>query len=306
MSSNKKQIIANELLDDIKKDTDRAGVWSLCNPKNLYLTEMQGKAYLELMRLKQYSSKFHDKIEILIKDNIDTLLKQFPGKSLLIIDLGPGFPSKTFPITDAMLKCGKQIEYWAVDVNEYFGNLARDSMLKRGVDCSFAKKMLFEDIPAHLKEVHSSQPRLVIIGPTFMNFDPPHILGILKKCVSRSADACVSAIECADDIDTSVLTEGYKTDVCRKFTFLPLSLLGVKEEDAAYQVDFCDNKIEMSFILRNIPEKLKQKGVQNGDKIIVAISYRHTEKQYKNLLSHCFGKNSFFKMDSTIVAFSSI
>lgn len=293
------------LLRDLKKEPGRTGIWNFYNPKNLYLTDAQGKAYLEMMGDPRYASKFHDKTETLISEHAAEIASHFSDERVLIVDLGPGYPSKTLPIVDALIKDNKEIEYWAVDVNEYFGNIARDAIKEKGISRSYAKKMLFEDAPDYLEKNKVIFQKLVIIGLTFMNFEPQYILEILKDCVSNKGDVCISAIECLDNNnDIGSLTEGYRSAAATKLLFSPLALLGAEESNADYKVDFINNRIEMGFVLHRVPSRLRKLGVRENDYIITAISYRHKEDDYRKLLSSSFGKNEYFKLGNTILAVS--
>ena len=294
----------NLLVKDLKRESGRTGVWNFYNPKNLYLTDAQGKAYLELMGDHRYASKFHDKTELLIAQHSEKIAKLILDKNVLIIDLGPGYPSKTFPIVDALLKAGKEIEYWAVDVNEHFGNIAKDAIKEKGVLRSYAKKMLFEDTPEQIVKTGIVSPKLAIIGLTFMNFESQYILKIIKGIVSGKKDACLSAIECQDNADINLLTEGYKTSSAKKLVFSPLALLGIDESKVDYKVDFYKQRIETGFVLHQVPLKLKNVGVKENDIIVTAISYRYKEDDYKKLLSSCFSNNEFCKLGNTILAIS--
>jgi len=301
-SSNK--INAELLLQDIREDPERSGVWNFYNPKNLYLTDSQSKIYLELMGDIRYSSRFHDKTETLIKTNSKKIIDHFNEDSLLIIDLGPGYPSKTFPIIDDLKKQKKEIEYWGVDINQHFANIAKRTMLKRGISHSFSKIISFEVTADALKKSGTNCQKLIIIGLTFMNFEPGYILNILKSCASGEKDVCLTAVECADNAKPLILMKPYKTKEVERFLFIPLSFLGVKESEVSYNVEFHAQRIEMFFIFNKVPPLLKEKGIKEGDKIITAISYRYTTKQYQDLLRSRFTKNEFFKLENTVLGIS--
>ena len=65
----------NNILKDFLPEPKRQGVWNFYNPKNLYITDEQIYAYLDLMGEKTYASKFHDKTEILISKNTDSIIE---------------------------------------------------------------------------------------------------------------------------------------------------------------------------------------------------------------------------------------
>ncbi|MFH1654898.1 MAG: L-histidine N(alpha)-methyltransferase [Pseudomonadota bacterium] len=293
-----------DILEDLVLDPERPGVWNFYNPKNLYLTDSQGKLYLELMGDDRYTSRFHDPAEILIKNNSERLVDYFKDDSILIVDLGPGYPSKTFSIIDTLLARGKSVQYWAIDVNDHFCKIARDAIARRGVEESYAKKMLFENTAEAIRKAGIDYPKLIIIGLTFMNFDSEYILKLLADCASHKSDVCLSAIECIGDIDVERLMEGYKTNNARKFVFAPLSILGLVDNQVEYAVSFRNQRIETAFTLKRVPPKLKAHGVKDGDKIIAAISYRYTAAQYESLLKTKFEENFIDRLNNTILAIS--
>lgn len=79
-----------------------------------------------------------------------------------------------------------------------------------------------------------------------------------------------------------------------------LQLMG----DKHYSSQFHD-KTEMGFVLKKVPHLLQQKGVHVGDRIITAISYRHTEDQFKNFLESHFANNHFWRSQNIVAAISS-
>lgn len=296
----------NYCLDDIQKEPGRHGVWNYYNPKNLYLTDEQSKAYLDLMGVETYASKFHDKTTQLIEENVELLIRPFQGLSPLLIDLGPGYPSKTFPIVDAFRKKNSPITYWAVDVSLYFATMAQKAILERGVLNAHAKQMLFEDLADYLRRQKVKDPKLLIIGLTFMNFEPSVIINILKASMSSPRDHCISAIEYSSGEDHQQFMTGYLTENAKKFLFLSLKSLGLQEGDVSYGVDFMNSRVEMYFTILHVPESLKAKGLKTNDRLIAAISYRHSEEKYKTLLSEAFGRNTYFKNGNTMLAVSGI
>lgn len=300
------QIDKDLLLKDLVPEPNRKGVWNFYNPKNLYLTDLQGELYLKLMGDSRYSSKFHDTTEMLIGKNAERIADHLKSDSVFIIDLGPGYPSKTFPIVDALLKRKKEVTYWAVDVNEHFGNIARDAIAERGVKNSFAKKILFEDTAQAVKKGDLKCPKLVIIGLTFMNFKADAILKIISDCLDGKNDICLSAIECSDNVDINRLTDGYRTEEAKAFLFVLLSILGCKEEDVKYDVSFNDGRVEMAFVMKHAPQIIKGHGVRDGDRIIMAISYRHTVEFYKKILNSKFSENYFDMSGNTVLALSGL
>ena len=289
-----------QIIKELQQEKKRKGYWNLYNPKNLYITDAQGQAYLDIMDNETYSSSFHDKTHILIEENISAITKNFSKKNIHIVDLGPGYPSKTFPIIDALKE--KEIEYWAVDGNNYFANISSDAIKKRGVKNCHPKQMLFEDTA---KTLNKEIPKLLILGLTIMNFEPNYILPILKECLTSKNDVSLTSIQFIDEkTNIEEILQGYKSKEAEKFNFLLLELLGFTKEDVKYTPQFANNRVEMCFEIKNVPQPLKETGIKVGDTIITAISYRHTLESFKKILSTYFTHNEIFVKDNTLIAVS--
>lgn len=161
----------------------------LDQPSNLYLADAQVNAYLKLMGNAAYSAVFHNPTRDLIAKNVSRIVKGL-RTPIHIIDLGPGYPDKTFPLLEKLDT--RNCVYIPVDIGKRFLKVAVDAIKKYHIK-SLPQHVLFEDMPKFLTAKYfknASVRRLVVLGLTFMNYRPTVIVGLLRKMM-RPGDVLV-------------------------------------------------------------------------------------------------------------------
>ena len=215
-------------------------IW-LASPANLYIENQQAEAYLDLMRDNVYGGGFHAKVKRLISNNRGTILANLTS-TLDFVDLGPGFPDKSFPLLASMSTLQMKGRYIPVDVNHKFLQIAENACKAYGFPIR-AVHGLFEEIPSKLPA--ACHPRLFMLGVTFMNYTPDAGISLLKRML-RPGDAAVIAGELKGDDDAALLAP-YQSEKARRFNYLSVQSSGAPEEKLQYFVRLVNDRIEMGF-----------------------------------------------------------
>jgi hypothetical protein len=275
-------------------------IW-LDNPANLYRDDLQADAYLSLMNFAPYGNGFHATVRSLIERHASDLLAGL-GESIEFIDLGPGYPDKSFPILRQMQRSGTEGRYRPVDISRRFLDLAADACRGYGFPVS-PTHMLFEDLPELLHSSPSRAARLIMMGVTFLNYESNAGTALLARMLC-SRDAAVIAGELLDPgAPPESLIAPYASEKAKLFNLLPLRLAGVACEHLQYFVRFRNRRIEMGFHV-TAPVPFRDTCLFPGQELVTAFSYRYTYHQLEAVLRSRFPHVELFCDDrgSCVVA----
>jgi Histidine-specific methyltransferase, SAM-dependent len=246
-------------------------------PSNLYLIEKQADAYLDLMA-RSYGDGFHARIRNLIARHSEDLLAGLHPR-IDLIDLGPGYPDKSFPLLECMRRRNTAGRYLPIDISRRFLDVAAAACRPFGFPIE-PHHTLLEELPEELRRLPTCARRLVMMGVTFMNYAPGQVLLLLSRMLRRG-DAAIIAGELHSGDCVAALTGPYESEPAKAFNFFPLELAGVPQDHLSYFVRFIRGRIEMGFtILR--PVRIGETSIAAGREIVTSISYRY---RYQDLLS---------------------
>ena len=300
--------LAHELIDAVQSPDISKPVW-FASPKNLYLNTKQAEKYLDLMKLDDYSTAFHDAIRESMDQFSAALIAELQQPAR-IFDLGPGFPDKTIPLIKHLRVRRVKHQYVPVDISRHFLNVAIGSVLSRfpGIPV-WPLHCLFEDLPnaiAEVPEISGAGTRIILLGLTFMNFDAAEILPVISSLM-RKGDVAIIAMALSEPDSSKNFEQPYRNEIAKQFNFSALEILGFKESDFSYFVRFRNNRVEMGFVATqplqlNLGDGL-QCEIQKNREIITAISYRYTPSKAKKILEQYFSLVQFDdSADATLVS----
>jgi len=262
----------------------RTGTVWLDNPFNLYLIDRQAEVYLGLMHSSSYGKGFHATIRKLIEQNSESIISKLAGP-LNVIDLGPGYPDKTFPLLERMRTEHLAGRYTPVDISHRFLKLAADACRPFGFSVKPCH-LLFEELPKCLSGMNVSSGRLLLMGVTFMNYAPERACRLLSRLI-RPGDAAVIAVELLRDGCLESIMQPYRSDQAKAFNFLPLEIVGVSPGSVDYFVRFERGRIEMGFeALR--PVSIGKVQLPAGQQVVTSFSYRYRIQDLRELLEYHF------------------
>ena len=268
-------------------------VW-LDNPFNLYLIERQAEAYLSLMRSSVYGDGFHSTVRNLMERNSESIISRL-APPVNVIDLGPGYPDKTFPLLERMRAQRLAGRYTPVDINDRFLKLAADACRPFGFPVEPCH-LLFEELPMRLSRMSDSSARLVLMGVTFMNYDPRRACRLLSRLI-QPGGAAVIAVELLRDDSLESVMRPYRSSQARAFNFLPLEIVGVDAGSVDYFVRFERGRIEMGFEILS-PVSVGKVRLQPGRRIVTSFSCRYRMRDLQALLKCHFPRVEIYSDES--------
>jgi hypothetical protein len=285
------------------------GSWLLTEPHLLYLSESQSRAYLQAMENDQYSSGFHSATVETIARNVSEMVDPVLHRKLALIDLGPGYPDKAIPIGKFCNANKIPLHYVPVDISSEFLTIAARAMARFSHNISPIHSK-FEACGSQLQEIGLNDECLVMIGLTFMNFEPGVILPLLRRIGPKGARFLVAAELVTPENTVERILNQYRVDEARDFAFGPLSVVGIEPAFIDFDVRFVNDRVEFVFTLKsNIPKILFDRGLRVGHRITTAVSYRYTRAQLSNVFKiYDFSSRIFFSIDerSAVAVLSSV
>jgi|ERR1041385_7510360 uncharacterized SAM-dependent methyltransferase len=290
------------LLDELstKLLEGRKEIW-LDQPSNLYLSEDQANVYLNLMDDPRYAEAFHDPVKMIISAARNMIVAGLK-EPIDILDLGPGYPDKTFPILDLFKSGNLTGRYVPVDINRQFLNIAETAAIPFGV-LTHPLHCLFETLPEILNssDFTSAGSRLVLLGLTFMNYRPTTILPLLQK-LTRPSDTVVVATELFNEQDKATLIERYRINAAKELNLSVIRALAIPSSTVDYMARWSRNRIEMGFKVNQAITLTNDLILQKGLRILTAISYRYTLDGFRNRLQRHFANVMLFTDPNSTVA----
>jgi len=288
--------ITFELRESFQRQIEesRSSIIKLSLPHYLYQTTQQAKAY----EAATYGSKeYHDRLDLpileLIDESIEILCNSLPSE-IQFIDLGPGYPSKSFRILDELKSKGCDITYFPVDVSEFFLKRASTAVTSRGIHCNQIHER-FENLSEVLDRnlLINTGARYIFLGLTFNNFQPKYISRILSELVHKG-DRCVICCQSPEGISEINLVAPYKTKTVDDFCFYPLKLLGLSRSDFIFDVVFEDDAIRVRFEAKSDLE-VENLTINKGMLVETSASYRFEIGKIKQDLEAYFNIDTVFE-----------
>eukprot|EP00760_Papus_ankaliazontas_P011056 PhM_4_TR14640/c0_g1_i1/m.34006 len=278
--------------------------YELIEPHLLYLTDEQSQHYAEIQTAASstYKDGFHrDTIE-LIEANVG-VVPPLPSTSMLIVDLGPGYPDKTLPIVEHAHHNGVVTTYCAVDISAEFSTSAC-SVVAPFVAATHPVCATFEDFARDMDKYLSTvvesrfDAAIVFLGLTIMNFpaETSHawLHMVLSKLLARAgavhivvASEVLTAANTPDDVVKAYSATSHAMD---SFVFGPLRNIGVARGDADAVCRFNSDarRVEYGFKFNTNVTLTKPNGdafrFHANDWVVVAVSYRRTVDEFRQVV----------------------
>lgn len=220
---------------------------------------------------------------------VDELPNQFE-----YIDLGPGSEHKEQFFFDAAKEKQKEFLYTPVDINEDFLKFSDKHVSSQGIRTK-PLRASFEELPEKLGDVNTS--RFVSLGLTFSNYTPEKILRLLKSIAGEKGYAFINA-QMRDRIDMKELEKTYAE--AYKAYDSKIELLGLNpQEDISSRET--DDSIRVWYTLKNSNEKLEEKGIVNGDKLLVFQSLRYDKESLEKEIAAVFPNYTLYDTGKSFV-----
>lgn len=293
-AQNAKSIILEQLKTALESGIKENTVW-IDASSNLYLIDEQADAYLSGMENASYADSFHNPLLNVIKENCGNILSGI-NKNIDFIDLGPGYPDKTFPFLQYFNDNHISCRYIPVDISKKFLNISREAVKKynlplKPLNCIFGELPdLFNKNPDDF-----TNQRIIQIGLTFMNFRPSEILDLLFKMAGKN-DIIMFATELINHGNYEALVESYKNKNIEELNALLLDILGIPRSYFKYFARFYHGRVELGLEALKDAKIDDEITLKKGMKIITAISCRYMSEDFKSTAKK-YDKNAVFYTD---------
>ena len=248
----------------------------------------------KLVRSKMYGL---GKIEIdLIRNNMSKIIASFSGKEMNLMDLGCGNGMKAVPFILELLKIYQIVNYLALDISQEMIDLALVNIKKiihgkvnlQGVVVDFEAGN-FADVTRQTKKSGHPHNLLLLLGHTLGN--PPdknRLLMNIRESMTMT-DFLLIGVEYLDPSKIQETVSHYKNRLIYKTQFTGLEEIGIEMTDGDFEVRYNSrkNQIETYFVFRKkrtIIFHEEEIIFRKGDKILLMLSYKFTDRIIKNLL----------------------
>jgi len=292
---NANRIILAQLKTAVESGVKENSIW-IDKSSNLYLIEEQADAYLGVMENTSYTMSFHNPLLDVIKENCANILSGI-NDNIDFIDLGPGYPDKTFPFlqycNDNQIIC----RYIPVDINKKFLKISCAAVAKYNLSLT-PLNCTFIEVPKFLN-VHNcndfKNQRIIQIGLTFMNIRPYEILNLLFE-IAREGDVIMVATELINNENYQSLVDSYLNKNVEELNMLLLDVLRLSRNFFKYFARFYSGRVELGLESLEDVEVNDEIVLEKGMKIITAISCRYTLENFISLIKE-YDKNAVFFTD---------
>lgn len=269
-------------------------IWNIADSKLWYLTPEQAQSFLDLEKSADYQKDVIQKEIDLIKGNIDDILNKFNKQPLNIIDLGCGDGKKAVLFVES-LKGKIKLRYCPIDISDYMVSKALDRLRKidAGEVIEFQWNISdFENLEnvAHLLRQGDYKKNLfLLLGNTLGNFEINELLYEIRSSMKEGDFLLIG--NGLDNRNFSEILKSYDNPFLDNMLIKVLTQIGFDKADLEYGARYKNSRVEMFYtVLKDIKLNFLDKTVyfNKGDQIIVALSYKYNQDDFKSFLKLYF------------------
>lgn len=269
-------------------------VWNIADSKLWYLAPEQAQAFLDLEQSEDYQKDVIQKEIDLVKDNIDAILKSVNKKPVNIIDLGCGDGKKAVIFIN-YLKGKVKLRYCPVDISDYMIEKALDRIRKinAGEVVEFQWNVSdfenLENVTHLLKRGQFKNNFLLLLGNTLGNFEINELLYEIRSSMSDGDFLLIG--NGLDNRHHEDIIKSYNSREVDDFLINILTQIGFVEGDLEFGVRFKNSRVECYYSVnkdKKISFQEKNIYFSKGDQIVVALSYKYTDDDFKRYMKLYF------------------
>lgn len=269
-------------------------VWNIADSKLWYLTPEQAQGFLDLEQGEDYKREVIQKEIDLIKSNIPEIIKKLGNKPINIIDLGCGDGKKAVLFT-TNLKGRIKLRYCPIDISSYMVSKAIDKIRKMNIGevVEFQWNISdFENLEnvANLLRIGEYRNNLfLLLGNTLGNFEINELLYEIGSSMNRGDFLIIG--NGLDNRNHEEIVKSYTDPTFDDWLMKIIRQLGLENEDVKFGVRFKNSRVEMYYtILNDKKVTFQDKSVyfSKGDQILVCVSYKYDEKEFKKFMKLYF------------------
>lgn len=270
-------------------------VWNVADSKLWYITPLQAQGFLDLEQGKSYKKDVIQKEIDLVQNNIDEVLKKIGKKPINIIDLGCGDGKKAVIFIDH-LKGKVKLRYCPIDISDYMVSKALENIRKMKVgevvefQWNISDFENLENISSLLrKEEGFKNNFIMLLGNTLGNFEINELMYEIRSSMKEGDILLIG--NGLDNRHHNLITSSYDDPTFDDWLVNILLQVGLDKKDVKYGVRFRNSRVEMYYTLlndRKISFGDKNIYFSKGDQILVCVSYKYDEYEFKRVMKMYF------------------
>ncbi len=269
-------------------------VWNISDSKLWYLSPDQAQAFLDLERSKDYQRDVIQKEIELIQDNIGDIIKKVGKRPVNIIDLGCGDGKKAV-LFIKHLQGKVKLRYCPVDISGYMVGKAMDRIRAMNVGEVIAFQWNISDFEnlenvANLLRSGDYKSNLfLLLGNTLGNFEINELLYEIRSSMKDGDFLLIG--NGLDNRHYDDILRSYHNQPVQAWLEKILLQIGLNSADLEFSVKFNHSRVELYFVLkRDTTVSFQNKKIYftKGDQILVAVSYKYNEQEFKRFMKIYF------------------
>ena len=278
-------------------------VFNIADSKLWYITPEQAQAFLDLEKSEDYQKAVISKEIKIINDNITEITKDIKDKPVNIIDLGC-WDWKKAMLFISYLKDKKKIRYCPIDISSFMVEQAMNEL-----DKSWVKEVIkfqwnisdFENlsnISSLLRSVEYKDNLFLLLGNTLWNFEADDLLYKIHNCM-RDDDILI-IWNWLNNKNYEELLNSYNDEYVDRWLKKILTQVWLEEDNLHFWVWFRKSRLELYYSIRRdcrVNFLDKKLDFFAWDQIVIAISYKYTQKDFENYMRKYFSKIKMFFSD---------
>lgn len=305
MAKKKPEVQINDLIfkELIKRGYALEGktrVWNIADSKLWYLTPEQSQAFLDLEKSKEYQKDVIQKEIDLINDNIEEIMEEIGEDPINIVDLGCGDGKKAVLFIEK-LKDRSKVRYCPIDISSYMVEKAISKVSKMDVkevvtfQWNISDFENMENIAFLLRQGEYKRNFSLLLGNTLGNFEINELLYEIRSSM-KEGDLLLIGNGLNNNNAEEVL-KAYNNPSLDNLLSKTLTQIGFNLDNLKYDARFRNSRIEMYYTIKEDCEISflgRKVAFNSGDQIIVAVSYKYSEDDFKSFLKMYFSKSEIY------------
>tara|TARA_Y100000310_G_scaffold344591_1_gene458172 strand:- start:411 stop:1364 length:954 start_codon:yes stop_codon:yes gene_type:complete len=269
-------------------------VFNIADSKLWYLTPEQAQAFLDLENSEDYQKDVIQKEIDLINLSIGEILENIKDDKINIIDLGCGDGKKAVLFVEK-LKGKVKIRYCPIDISGYMVEKALGRIKKTDVDevvefqWNISDFENIENISALLRQGEYKRTFTLLLGNTLGNFEINELLYQIRSSMQNRDFLLVG--NGLDNRNEKEILKAYTNEFLDHLLVKTLTQIGLEKDNLKYGARFKNSRVEMYYTIKNnckISFLGKTVHFNEGDQIIVAVSYRYNKEDFESFLKIYF------------------
>ncbi len=271
------------------------------------MTPEQSQAFLDLEKSADYQRDIINKELNLINENIDEIVEELGNEPINVIDLGCGDGKKAIIFLDRIRKrlsikgVQKRVRYCPIDISSYMVEKALNLVKKTDIEevikfqWNISDFENIENVASVLRYGDYKKNLFLLLGNTLGNFEINELLYEIRSGM-EAGDILVIG-NGLDNRNPKDILKAYTNPHVHDFLkHIPLQL-GLKEDEIEFGTRFQDSRVEILYTVKKekvIEFNQKKLILNEGDQLLVSVSYKYSSDDFKSFLKMYFTKSEIF------------